>query len=87
MFRGRDDWFDLWVEDKSSIFNTMVANLKANLDAGYDSFGQNVTKQRQDIEDYSQKFNKQLDEFAKMTEEEINRWCYFSLFKSGAISK
>lgn len=80
------DWFKLWYEDKQGMIETMVRNMAADLDAGYDYFGKCICKQRQDIEDYKAEFDRQLMQFADFDEGKRNRWCYYDLLRRGAIS-
>lgn len=81
----RDDWFEIWFQDREGILNTMVRNLTADLKAGYDYFGQSITKQRREIEEYKQETDRQMDKFKDMDEKAVNRWCFYELKKHGAI--
>jgi hypothetical protein len=82
----RDDWFDLWYEDKESILETMVRNMAADLNAGYDYFGVSIRRQRKDIEAYKDQMNAELDQFKTMGDAEVNRWCFYDMKKRGAIA-
>lgn len=82
----RDDWFEVWFEDRESILNTMVRNMAADLNAGYDYFGQSITRQKKEIAEYKEQTDKTLDMFKDMDEKEVNRWCYYELKKHGAIA-
>ena len=82
---SRDDWFEIWFEDKTSILNTMVKNMQADLNAGYDYFGTSITKQRQIINTYKQQFDAELDSFKSMDDKQVNRWCFYDMKKRGAI--
>ncbi len=81
----RDDWFELWFSDKKSILDCMARNMAADLAAGYNYFGKSITSQRVAIEEYKRQFDTEMDSFAKMTETEVNRWCYYNMKKRGAI--
>ena len=81
----RNDWFELWYEDKQSMVNVMVQNMTADLKAGYDYFGSSIRRQVEEIEAYKAEFDKQMDEFKGMDEKEVNRWCYYDMKKRGAI--
>lgn len=81
----RNDWFDLWFEDKKSIVSTMVRNMAADLAAGYDYFGANIAKQRDEINRYKAEFDAEIDAFKSMEETAVNRWCFYDLKKRGAI--
>ena len=37
-----DDWFEMWHLDKEVILNTMVRNMTADLECGYDYFGKSI---------------------------------------------
>ena len=82
----RNDWFDVWFEDRESILNTMVRNMASDLNAGYDYFGQSITKQKQEIAEYKVQTDKTLDMFKDMDEKAVNRWCFYELKKHGAIA-
>lgn len=82
----RNDWFDVWFEDRESILNTMVRNMTSDLNAGYDYFGQSITKQKQEIAEYKVQTDKTLDMFKDMDEKAVNRWCFYELKKHGAIA-
>ena len=82
----RDDWFDVWFEDRESILNTMIKNMISDLNAGYNYFGQSITKQKQEIAEYKAQTDKTLDMFKDMDEKAVNRWCFYELKKHGAIA-
>lgn len=82
----RNDWFEIWFEDRESILNTMMRNMGADLAAGYDYFGQSITKQRQEIQKYKEETDSILDTFKDMDEKAVNRWCFYELKKHGAIA-
>ena len=46
----RDDWFDLWFEDKQGMIETMVKNMTADLEVGYNYFGNSIRRQVEQIE-------------------------------------
>lgn len=81
----RDDWFELWVEDKQSMLDTMLKNMAADLNAGYDYFGNSITAQREMIEQYKAQFDAEMDSFKTMDETQVNRWCYYDMRKRGVI--
>ena len=83
--RERDDWFDLWFEDKKSMVSTMVQNMASDLKAGYDFFGDCIKGQRKAIEDYKEDIDRTLDMFKAMDEAAVNRWCFYDMKKRGAI--
>lgn len=81
----RNDWFELWVEDKNSIIETMVRNMTADIEAGHSYFGDSIKKQRRDLENYKRQMDEEIDRFKVMEEKEVNRWCYYDMVKRGAI--
>lgn len=81
----RNDWFDLWYDDKNSIIDTMARNMAADLAAGYSYFGQSIVKQRREIAQYKEQMDAEIDAFKEMDEKEVNRWCYYDMKKRGAI--
>lgn len=81
----RDDWLDVWQEDKENILFTMIKNMTSDLDNGYDYFGKSIVEQRKTIEDYKKDIDSTWDMFKTMEEKEVNRWCFYDLKKRGAI--
>lgn len=81
----RNDWFELWFSDKQNMVATMVKNMTADLEAGYDYFGNCIRQQVEMIEAYKAEFDRQMDEFKMMDEAAVNRWCYYDMKKRGAI--
>lgn len=79
-------WFEIWFEDKQCMIETMVHNMQADLNAGYNYFGNSITRQREMIDAYKAEIDKQLDKFATMTDEAVNRWCYYDMKKRGVIA-
>lgn len=78
-------WFEIWFEDMEMIINTMVRNLQADLNAGYNPTGYLISKQRIDIEEKRRYLDLQLERFKGMEDNKVNRWCYYDLKKRGAI--
>ena len=81
----RDDWFDIWFEDKKAMLTTMVKNMASDLDNGYDYFGNCIRNQRESIERYQDQFNDEMDSFKAMDEKQVNRWCFYDMKKRGVI--
>lgn len=81
----RNDWFDLWFEDKQAMMGTMMRNMAADLAAGYNYFGASIAKQRGEIERYNAQFDEEMEAFKGMDEPAVNRWCFYDLKKRGAI--
>lgn len=85
MATERTDWFEIWCEDKQNIMNTMARNMAADLEAGYDFFGNSIQRQIKDMEAYRDAFNAEMDKIAEMEPSRVNHYCYVKLKKSGAI--
>ncbi len=81
----RDDWFDIWYEDKQSMISTMVRNMASDLDNGYDYFGNAIRSQQDMITAYKVDFDQTMDMFKTMNDKDVNRWCFYDLKKRGAI--
>lgn len=80
-----DNWFDIWFADKKGMIETMVSNMASDLDNGYDYFGHSIRQQREMIEAYKAKFDSEMDSFKTMTDEAVNRWCFYDMKKRGVI--
>lgn len=80
-----DEWFKIWYEDKVSILETMIRNMTADLECGYDYFGKSITAQRDAIEEYKAEFDDELMSFAEKTNEYRNKWCYYDMLRRGVI--
>ena len=81
----RDDWFEIWFADKKAMIETMVHNMAADLENGYDYFGNSIRTQREDIEPYQMEFDQRMDEFKYMDDKQVNRWCFYDMKKRGVI--
>lgn len=81
----RDDWFDVWQDDKESILQTMIRNMASDLSNGYDYFGKSIMEQKKSIEEYRQEIDNAYELFKTMDEKQVNRWCFYDLKKRGAI--
>ena len=81
----RNDWLEIWFEDKNSIIDAMVRNMAADLNAGYDYFGQSIKMQRHEIARYKKQMDLEIDKFKDMDEKAVMRWCYYDMKKRGAI--
>lgn len=80
------DWFPLWHEDKQSILDTMVKNLQADLNAGYDYLGNSATSQRQAIDAYKDQMDEEMKAFRTMTGSQVSHWCFYDMKRRGAIA-
>ena len=81
-----EKWFLIWYADKESILSTMVRNMTADLECGYDYFGNCITRQREEIAAYKEKFDAEVMSFAEKSDAERNKWCYYDLLRRGAIT-
>jgi len=81
----RNDWFELWREDRQSMLNTMIRNMQSDLENGYDYFGKSITEQREAIDEFKRSFDADMDKIGEMDENKIQHWCYVRLLKLGAI--
>ena len=81
----RTDWFEIWCEDKQGILNTMARNMAADLEAGYDFFGNSIQRQIKEMEEYREAFHSEMDKIAEMDPSRVNHYCYVKLKKAGAI--
>ena len=81
-----ETWFDLWVSDMESLLETMIRNMVADIKAGYNPAGACIMRQNQDIAAFKARFDKIMDGFKEMTEQQVAHWCHMDLKKRGAIS-
>ena len=79
------EWFDMWFDDKKSMLGIMYRNMADDLSAGYDYFGNSIKNQKRDIAEYEEEFDRQLDAFKSMSDQEVNRWCFYDMKKRGVI--
>ena len=79
------DYIKMWIEDKQSIIETMVHNMQADIDAGYNPNGECITRQKNEIELYKLDMDMQMKDFSNMDQAKANRWCYYDMIKRGAI--
>lgn len=79
-------WFEIWYEDKQSMISTMMRNMVADIEAGYNPTGLNIRKQRAEIDKYTSEFDFQMERLADKDEKAAERWCYMDLKRRGAIA-
>lgn len=77
--------FELWFADKKAMLAIMHSNLAADLNCGYDYMGKSVQAQLATIDRYRAELNETMDSFGKMTESEIDHYCYYDMIKRGVI--
>lgn len=79
-------WFEIWKSDKFIMLETMLHNIHADLECGYNYFGHTVQNQLKSIKAFQDEFNKTLDMFIKFNDDsKIERYCYYDLIKRGVI--
>ena len=81
----KGEWFEIWQDDKESVIDTMIRNMRSDLDNGYNYFGNSIQKQMRDIENYKKQFDSEMDKFKSMSDDEVDRWCFYDLKKRGSI--
>ena len=79
------DYFDMWYTYKEGLLATMVRNMQADLEAGYNYFGNNITKQREAIDQYRKDFDEQMVKFYEMDIDKVGKWCYYDMKRRGVI--
>lgn len=79
------NWFEMWNSDKKDMIAVMYSNMNSDLDCGYNPLGKSITAQRKMIDAYISDYQKTLDSFVEMTDEKVNRWCFFDMIKRGVI--
>lgn len=83
---AKEDWFEIWYQDKHDMLDAMTHNLSADLSAGYNYFGDSAVKQRKDIDDYKKQFDDEMVMLSNMDANKVQHWCYFDLKRRGVIS-
>lgn len=79
-------WFNIWYQDKQSIVATMEKNIAADIDAGYNPFGNSIRKQRAELNEYIEKFDEEVQKLRDMGYKQAEHWCYIDLKRRGAIA-
>ena len=79
------EWYNIWIDDKKAMIETMVKNMAADLNAGYSYFGNSIQEQKRKLEAYEKEYHEQLMAFATMKDGEVDRWCYFDILRRGVI--
>lgn len=80
------DWAEMWEQDKKAVLATMYKNMAADLDCGYDPMGMSIQNQKAAIADYERQIHEAWDRFVYMTEEQVDKWCFYDLKKRGVIA-
>lgn len=79
------DYAQIWHDDKKSIIKTMVKNVNADIQAGYNWLGKSIQQQLNDITAYTANYEREVAILTTMTFEAQQRWCKRDLIKRGAI--
>lgn len=80
-----DKWFEMWYNDKTSIIDTMLKNIAADIEAGYDPLGNSIKKQRKELDEYIKIFDAEVELLKEFTPKQCEHWCKLDLLKRGAI--
>lgn len=80
------DWAEMWEQDKTAILKTMYRNMNADLECGYNPMGNAIQNQKSAIAEYEREIHAAWDRFVYMTEEQVNKWCFYDMKKRGAIA-
>ena len=83
---AKQNWFNIWYDDKQSMLSTMMRNMNADIEAGYNPMGNSIRRQLAQIRQYAEQFDLEMQEFRTMDEAKIQHWCYYDLKRRGAIS-
>ena len=81
----KNDWFELWRQDRECIIDTMIRNMNADIDCGYDPNGKCITEQREEINRVKAEYDADMDKLGEMDANKVQHWCYIRLLKIGAI--
>ena len=79
------DWFELWREDRQSMLDTMIRNMRSDLENGYNYFGKSITEQREAIARFKAEYDADMDNLGDMDANKVQHWCYVRLLKLGDI--
>lgn len=85
-FTDRTDWRELWYADKTSMIDTMIDNLAADLKAGYEPTGTSIMRQLVALADYKSDFMIDSEMISCASDERAERWCFDDLKRRGAIA-
>lgn len=81
----RGEWFNMWLSDRECVLDTMIRNMVDDLNCGYDYYGGCIINQRIEIDNYKMETDAALESFKGMTEQQVDRWCFYDLIRRGAI--
>ena len=79
------DYAEMWHDDKKSIIKTMVRNMNADMQVGYNWLGQSIQQQINEITAYTVNYEREAALLQAMTPDQQQRWCKRDLIKRGAI--
>ena len=81
-----EDWFEIWFADRQSMIETMIRNMVADIEAGYNPAGACIMRQNSAITEFKAQFDRDVEHLREMTEKAADRWCYIDMKKRGVIS-
>ncbi len=84
-YNKNENWFEMWFSDKKCMIAIMYSNLMSDLNAGYNPIGDIIKNQKAMIANYEKQLEKQLEKFASMTDENVNKWCFYDMKNRGVI--
>ncbi len=85
--RGRTDWFDVWCADWEGLIETQARNIQSEIEAGWKYKSARVQNEIRILNEFNGEYKMNLGRFGGMTDEEVNRYCYYDLLRRGAISR
>lgn len=80
---GKINYTTLWYECRQSTIKTMVSNLNADIQAGYNWLGKSIQMQLFEITKYTLEYQQQFEALSYMTHEEAVKWCKKDMIKRG----
>lgn len=79
------DYVEMWHDDKNCVIKTMVRNMNADMQAGYDWLSMAIQEQLATITTYTVEYKKQSRALEFMTNNDAQKWCKRDLIRSGTI--
>ena len=81
----KEDYVTMWEDDKKAMVKTMYRNMNADLECGYNPLGTAIQRQKQEIDEYEKQIHAAYDQWVFMTEDQVNKWCFYDMKKRGVI--
>ncbi len=83
----QNKWFDIWFDDRTSVLETMIRNMAADLKAGFNFHGPTIQRQIREIDEFKARFDSDMEHIKYLDDEKkVSRFCYYDLKKRGAIA-